>query len=105
MATRAFQRPESVPLWIEVKNTAGTLVDPTSASLVIYDPDGEVILDGLLAGRDMASSGVTGYWVYYFESDTIDVGVIGWFRVVVNVLDGVGADERTTVVNGGFTLA
>ena len=105
MATRAFQRPETVPIWIEVKTPAGVLYDPTSASLVIYDPDGEVILDGLLAGRDMASTANVGYWVYYFESDTVAVGTIGWFRVVVNILDGTGATERTTVVNGGFTLA
>ena len=103
MATRAFQVPETVPVWIEVKDTAGDLADPESASIKIYDPDGTIVLDGVDESRAMAGSGTTGYMVYYFESAGITN--LGWYRVIATILDGTGADERTVVENGGFTLA
>jgi len=103
MATRAFQVPETVPIWIEVKNTSGDLTDPESASIVIYDPDGSIVMDGESESRAMAGSGTTGYMVYYFESTGITD--FGWYRVIATILDGTGETERTTVENGGFTLA
>jgi len=103
MAPSAFQVPETVPIWIEGKNTAGELTEPESASIKIYDPDGTIVLDGEEESRAMASTDDTGYWVYYFESTGITN--LGWYRVIATVLHGTGDTERTTVENGGFTLA
>lgn len=70
--TQVFQRGEVIPIWAEIRNWAGTLIEPSQGIVVtLKDPD-----DVLAKEKDgddideveMAMS-VAGKYVYYYYSD------------------------------------
>ncbi|MGW8177234.1 MAG: hypothetical protein ACWGQW_00335 [bacterium] len=97
---RNFQRPETVPLYSNVKDwsTPQQYVDPTtSIEIAITNPDGTV----KQAATAMTKL-ETGKYVYYHLTSLSDQ--VGWYPVVVTVQDGAGGGARVTVQNGGFWL-
>lgn len=93
---RTFQIPETVPLVVTVRDWDDALVDPTSITVTIYDPNMEVVVDE--AAMDSLS---TGRYVYYYQT----VGnESGWYKVRVVSTDGTGDGLKRTIIIGGFTL-
>ena len=94
---RIFQRGESVPVWGEVKDWAGTYIDPVSVKVTITKPDGTASV----TAQSMTRS-ETGRYVYYYDSDAADL--LGWWRTMIETVDGSSPNERHTITHGGFEL-
>jgi hypothetical protein len=101
---RNWQRPETVPIWAEVK-LGGVLTDPTGdvlLTLVHVDtstrpPTETTILDEVVMTKD-----ATGMYIYYWTSE--EDSEVGWYRTKVQAQDGIGDDAIITIEYGGFIL-
>ena len=90
---RTWQRPETVPIWAEIK-IAGVLDDPGEPVLLtVYEPDGTVLLDGVTMDNDSV-----GMFVYYWTSQL--TSATGWYKTKVVAQDG----TKVTVEYSGFQL-
>ena len=95
---RTFQRPETIPVWVEVKTWAGALVNPNEGvKVVITSPDGIVVVTSTAM-----TNTETGKYVYYYASQLTDP--VGWWKAVATVQDGTGAGAKYNVLVGGFQL-
>lgn len=94
---RVFQRGETVPCYAEVKDWDGEYQTPTSINIDIYTPSNVLSVDGQ-AMTEIA----TGRYVYYYNSQLTDS--VGWYRIVIVVVDGTGGGAKTTIQQGGFEL-
>lgn len=94
---RNFQRPETVPIWAYIL-LEDVKSDPSEDVLItITDPNGTAkLIDGVM------TKNATGEYVYYWNSSTDDV--VGWYKIKVVAVDGVGELAKTTVTYGGFRL-
>lgn len=98
MEERTFQRPETVAIWAEVKNWAGTYVDPSEGvDLILTNPKGVVKVNGEAMTKDEV-----GKYVYYYKSQSNDE--VGWWNARGIATDGTGAGEKVTIKVGGFYL-
>ena len=95
---RTFQRPETVPIWAEVKDWDGNYVDPSEGvTLTLYDPKDTKKVDGLAMTKS-----ATGKYVYHYASQADDE--VGWWRGRGLAQDGAGAGAKITIKVGGFYL-
>jgi len=104
MRTTIFQRGESIPCWAEVKDHAGTYIDPSQGVFItISEPDGTLAKDGVDDIDDTAmSKSDTGKYVYYYDSASDDP--VKHWNFFCKAIDGEGDDARTTITHGGFKL-
>jgi hypothetical protein len=59
-----------VRTWIEFRNEAGDLQDPTTVTLTLRDPlDEDTIISGTVADPDQLTRTEEGKWEYRFEPD------------------------------------
>jgi len=95
---RTFQRPETVPLWAEIRNMDKELRDPSEPVLItIRDPEfDKVIEEGTMTKHS------TGMYFYHWTSALTDDP--GWYKYRVVVQDGKGAAAKVTVELGSFQL-
>jgi len=94
---RNFQRPEVVPIWIEVKDWNGNYVDPTSIYLTVKHKDGLIVVN-----NEAVTKSDVGEYVYYWTSliDSPD----GWYTIIATITDGTGEGAKVTIELGGFYL-
>ncbi len=95
---RTFQRPETVPIYAEVKNQAGSYVDPTSITITITSPTNLAVITDVAMTQT-----ATGKYTYYYRPASN--AELGWYHVKVTSVDGAGGSAITTITQGGFTLA
>jgi len=94
-----FISPSTV--WIQAKvynPETDALVDPTtSIKVTVEDSAGSKVVDA----ADMTKSD-TGIYDYYYDiaSDPVE----GWYNGAVVVVDGIGADIKTSVSSFGFMV-
>ena len=100
--TRVFQRPETVPLHISTRSMAGSYLTPISVKITVTDPDGGIVVNDQVMALDTEYTPSTGHYVYYYRP-AVDA-VLGWYKVSVTIVDGVGPTAKTIVVLGGFIL-
>jgi len=98
---RNFQRPETIPIWAEVKDWAGEYATPTSVKLTVIHKEGTVpVVDN--QSMDLADELVEGIYVYYWTS--LADSVLGWYVVTATITDGAGEGTIVTIELGGFNL-
>ena len=99
MNMRAFQKPETVPIYVEVRDTdTDELVDPSEGVLLtLTDPNMNVIFSEIPMTKKE-----TGIYIYYWQPS--EDSPTGWYKTRGLAVDGMGAGERSTVVLGGFYL-
>lgn len=86
---------------VHVYNDAGTLTEPTSVQISIWDPDGgdpvvdavEIVVDGKVED---------GIYGHYYKTTTASKK--GWWRGQADVVDGVDPDDITSVGTFGFRI-
>lgn len=101
---RNWQRPETVPIWYEVK-LGGVLTDPSEDILLTLTyvdtstkpPTETTILDEVVMSKD-----ATGMYFYLWTSEANSE--VGWYRIKVQAQDGLGDDAIVTIEYGGFKL-
>lgn len=99
MSFRKFQRGETIPIWCEIKTWAGVLTSPDQGvKITITDSDGTI----QIAATTSMTEDSAGKFVYYFLPELTDP--IGWWRVRCKAQDGLAAEAKYTISDGGFYL-
>jgi hypothetical protein len=82
-----------------VRNSAGTLIDPSNGVTLIYlkNPSGTIKAEN----KSMTKS-EPGKYVYYYNSASDDE--TGWWIYQVKSQDGTGDSAKYSVSEGGFEL-
>jgi hypothetical protein len=108
MRERVFQRPETVPVWVEVKDPqTEELYDPSEGVLLtIYTPPPD--MDIILEEQAMTKQS-TGIYLHEWNSSLAEdkgepINPPGWYKYRIFVQDGVDPDDKRVVVLHGFQL-
>lgn len=117
MTIQVFQRGETVPIWAENRNWAGTLTNPSQGiTITLKKPDGTAaqVLEGEeyvdLTDKAMGKETTPrdGIYVYYYNSspkgDPLVADPLGWWHYSCKAVDGAGPDARTVITHGSFKL-
>lgn len=102
---RRFQRGETIPIWAETKTWAipGVYDSPDQGiEITITDPLGVVQVPVAPATTQAMTESSAGKFVYYFKPE--DTDPLGWWRVRCKAQDGLLADAKYTISDGGFYL-
>lgn len=94
---RNWQRPETVPIWAEIR-VAGVLTNPSEPTLLTVSlPTGVALLTDVTMDNDSV-----GMFVYFWTS--LLASIAGWYKTKVVAQDGTGAGAKVTVEYSGFYL-
>jgi hypothetical protein len=94
MATKSFQRAETVICSITIKNAAATLVDPaTSIKIDITNPVSTSVVTAAAMTKDSVGA-------YHYDYQPAVDAVLGIYKVKYTAVDG----TRTTIQNDSFNL-
>ena len=93
-----FLDKDTVLIRAYVYSLAGTLTDPTSVTIDIYDPDSTLQVDG--GATTNTDTGIYDY--YYHKGATAAVMDAGRWRGIVWIVDGENDDAVTS--HGTFTF-
>jgi len=89
-----FQRGETVVLSLEVKNSAGSYVDPASTPTVkVKDPAGTVVVNEAQLVKDAVGK-------YHYDYTSADTAAVGPYNVRYKAVDG----SRTTKLRDSFVV-
>lgn len=99
MSVQVFQRPETVPIWAEIKNWAGAYADPTHGVTLVHLTNPKGVKK---AENQTMTKSETGKYVYYYASQANDE--LGWWRYQTKSQDGTGATAKYTITDGSFEL-
>jgi len=89
-----FQRGETVVLSLEVKNSAGSYVDPASTPTVkVKDPAGTVVVNEAQMVKDAVGK-------YHYDYTSADTAAPGSYNVRYRAVDGL----RTTKLRDSLVL-
>ena len=89
-----FQRGETVVLNLEVKNSAGSYVDPASTPTVkVKDPAGTVVVNEAQLVKDTVGK-------YHYDYTSADTAAVGPYNVRYKAVDG----SRTTKLRDSFVV-
>lgn len=104
--TNVYQRGETIPIWAENRDWAGTLTNPSEGvTITLYEPDGTlakdkaeppVDIDDVAMGKETPP--VTGRYVYYYEAASDDPQ--GWWHYFCKATDG----TKIVITHGSFKL-
>ena len=92
-----FKQGETVEIYAEVKSQAGSLVDPTSIVVDLYDSAGVQ----KLTAQAMTKL-TTGIYQYFHNLPTD--AALGFWKDTITVVDGTGGTAKTTKTDGGFNV-
>lgn len=103
MTIRRWQRPETVPIWAEVRDPdTNALTDPSGGVvLTLTDPNGAVVFT-----EQVMDNPDKGKYVYYWTSEeTKDyTPIAGWYKAKAKAVDGTGEGTKVVIELGGFYL-
>ncbi len=112
MTTQVWQKGETIPIWAEVRNSAG-LYNPTGGvKITIKKPDGTAAKDAEGADITDKAMGKTtppedGKYVYYYDSRAKGEPPVddpsGWWHYFCEAIDGAG-EARITITYGSFRI-
>ena len=89
-----FQRGETVVLSLEVKDSAGSYVDPASVPTVkVTDPTGSVVVNDLAMTKDAVGK-------YHYDYTSAGEAAVGPYNVRYKAVDG----SRTTKARDSFVV-
>ena len=89
-----FQRGETVVLSLEIKDSAGSYVDPASVPTVkVTDPGGSVVVNDIAMTKDAVGK-------YHYDYTSAGTAAVGPYNVRYKAVDG----SRTTKLRDSFVV-